>query len=237
MDAAAAELGRPAKPDPPPENDQRIGLPLATLLSALAGYVDAVGYLRLNHVFVSYMSGTTTIFAVAMGGGDAPLWHRAVEVLGLFVVGVVLGSLLGIAARRWHTPAVLAAVAALLAVAPAVPSDPVVPMVLAMGALNAAMEHAGPVHVSLTYVTGTLVKFGRGLAQLVARQTHGASWMAPSLPWIGLFAGAIAGGFAERGMGLAALWPGAGAAVILTSVAAVTVLRAGRRPAGTEAGR
>ncbi len=42
------------------------------------------------------------------------------------------------------------------------------PMVLAMGALNAAMHRAGKVAVSLTFVTGTLVRFGQGFGDFLA---------------------------------------------------------------------
>ena len=37
-------------------------------------------------------------------------------------------------------------------------------MALAMGAENAVFEREGEVHIGLTYMTGTLVKFGQRLA-------------------------------------------------------------------------
>ena len=49
------------------------------------------------------------------------------------------------------------AIAAVLATAPE-------PMVFAMGALNASMHRAGSIGVSLTFVTGVLVRFGQVLA-------------------------------------------------------------------------
>jgi hypothetical protein len=46
------------------------GLVLAALLAALAGMVDVIGYLHLNGLFVSYMSGNSTQLAAALGRGD-----------------------------------------------------------------------------------------------------------------------------------------------------------------------
>ena len=46
------------------------GLVLAGLLAALAGMVDVIGYLHLNGLFVSYMSGNSTQLAAALGQGN-----------------------------------------------------------------------------------------------------------------------------------------------------------------------
>ncbi len=44
-----------------------------------------------------------------------------------------------------------------------------------MGLLNAAMHRAGATGISLTYVTGALVKFGQGLGSLLCRRQEDAS--------------------------------------------------------------
>lgn len=43
---------------------------LAVLLSALAGYVDSLGFLQLGGLFVSFMSGNSTRLAVGISHGD-----------------------------------------------------------------------------------------------------------------------------------------------------------------------
>ncbi|MGC1301980.1 MAG: DUF1275 family protein, partial [Caulobacteraceae bacterium] len=57
-------------------------LVLAVALTAIAGWVDAVGFLRLGSLFVSFMSGNTTEMAAAFVGG------RALE--GWTAAGIVL---------------------------------------------------------------------------------------------------------------------------------------------------
>ena len=40
----------------------------AALLSGLAGFVDAIGFIKLGGFFVSFMSGNSTRLAVALAG-------------------------------------------------------------------------------------------------------------------------------------------------------------------------
>ena len=54
--------------------ESRRNLLLACALSALAGYVDSIGYLHLGGLFVSFMSGNSTRWASAsrMAAGPRP---------------------------------------------------------------------------------------------------------------------------------------------------------------------
>jgi len=65
---------------------------LACALSALAGYVDGIGFIHLGGLFVSFMSGNSTRMGVSLADGH---WHDAAQALGLialFVVGAALGA-------------------------------------------------------------------------------------------------------------------------------------------------
>ena len=182
---------------------------LAIGLSALAGYVDAIGFIELGGFFVSFMSGNST----RLGVGLIERSHDAAIAGGLiatFVVGVIAGSLTGKFAGSHRRPVVLMLVAALLTVAAAcaaIGSTPiaVVAMVLAMGAENSVFEHGDDVHIGLTYMTGALVKFGqRAAAALIGGDRF--AWAPYILLWAGLVAGAIAGALTYAWIGLAGLW-------------------------------
>ena len=50
--------------------DSRANIALACALSALAGYVDAIGFLHLGGLFVSFMSGNSTRMGVSLAEGN-----------------------------------------------------------------------------------------------------------------------------------------------------------------------
>jgi uncharacterized membrane protein YoaK (UPF0700 family) len=195
---------------------------LAIGASALAGYVDAIGFLSLGGFFVSFMSGNSTRLAVGLAG--VPIEALiAGRLIASFVLGVVAGSLLGRMAGERRRPVVLALVAAVLATAAAVgelgaPDIAVLFVAAAMGAENTTFERDGEVSIGLTYMTGTLVKLGQRIAGAL---TGGArlAWAPYLLLWLGLVTGAVAGAFAWQLTGLAGLWLAAAGALGLAGAA------------------
>ena len=79
-------------------------------------------------------------------------------------------------------------------------------MVLAMGALNASLRRAGNIPISLTFVTGALVRFGQGLADFLTRRVTGFNWLLQATPWVGLIAGATLGTIVYGRIGETAIW-------------------------------
>ncbi|MGX1693527.1 YoaK family protein [Brevundimonas naejangsanensis] len=193
---------------------------LALLLAALAGYVDSLGFLHLGGVFVSFMSGNTTRLAVNLAGGR---WDEAVGVaaiLILFVMGAMIGALIAGGQGPRSRSRVLMLEAALLAgaaVAAGVGATPVTIglMVLAMAAENSVFLRDGEVGVSLTYMTGTLVKTGHALAAAL-RGGERFAFRPYLVLWAGLGGGAMLGALVYHGVGLIALWPAAGFALVLS---------------------
>ena len=195
------------------------GLVLAMLLAGLAGIVDAIGYLHLNGLFVSFMSGNSTQLAVALGQGNLAQAGAIAGLIALFVLGAAAGQALADFTGRWHMTWVLICVAILLAIG-AIIGAAAEPMVFAMGAMNAAMRRAGSTPVSLTFVTGTLVRFGQGLADFLARRARGWIWSAQATPWLGMVVGATIGGAAYMQFGEAATWVPVGLAGLLAACSA-----------------
>ncbi|HEY4972691.1 MAG TPA: YoaK family protein [Steroidobacteraceae bacterium] len=202
---------------------------LACALSALAGYVDAIGFLQLGGLFVSFMSGNSTRMGVSLAEGQ---WSSALESLGLvalFVIGAAGGSLIVLGRGANRQPWVLLVEALLLgAAALAYGLDQsnvaVAAIVLAMGLENAVFQIQGGGGLGLTYVTGALVKVGQLAASALA---GGARWgWAPNLLlWAALVAGSWCGAAAYHWINLGAIWFASAAALALSAVVAVTVHR------------
>lgn len=181
---------------------------LAFWLTALAGYVDAVGFLMLGGFFVSFMSGNTT----RMSSGiihHAADWQLAGFLIFSFFLGVIAGSLTGRIARRRHR-AVLMLVAVGLCIAALCSSIGLVlvaaaMMAFAMGGMNATFERDGEVQIGLTYMTGTIVKAGQRIAGALMGEDP-AAWRPHALLWISLSFGAVAGASTFRWLHGWALW-------------------------------
>lgn len=152
------------------------GSPRAALvLAAAAGFVDVVGYLRLDRLFVAHMSGNSARLGVALGGGDLATAATVAFAVVVFVLGIGGGTALGeVLLRRGSRRAVAVLVGVeilLLAILLAGErlageigrgSGPfyalAAPAVLAMGVQTAALRRVGGRSVHTTYVSGVLTR-------------------------------------------------------------------------------
>jgi uncharacterized membrane protein YoaK (UPF0700 family) len=212
--------------------DSRRNIALACALSALAGYVDGIGYLHLGGLFVSFMSGNSTRMGVSLAQGHWLDAAKAFGLIALFVIGAAAGSLIVLGRGANRQPWVLLVEALLLAGAALCyafgqSSAAVAAIVLAMGMENAVFQIDGGAGLGLTYVTGALVKVGQLVA---AALTGGARWAwAPnSLLWAALVAGSLCGALAYHWINLNAIWFAAAAALALSGVTAFLTQRDGR---------
>lgn len=192
---------------------------LAIGLAVLAGFVDALGFLKLGGLFVSFMSGNSTRLAVGIAR-HVPGSLFAGALIAAFVGGVMSGAAVGRLAGPWRKQAVLGVLAVELALAAAGArlTGGVAPtsllMAFAMGSANAVFERDGEVSIGVTYMTGTLVKFGQHLAAALAGGPRYA-WAPYLMLWLGLVAGAMTGAAIFPILGLHALWIAAAAATVL----------------------
>lgn len=209
--------------------DSHRNIALACALSALAGYVDAIGFLHLGGLFVSFMSGNSTRLGVSLADGQ---WETAAGAFGLivlFVVGAAGGSLLVLGRGLHRQPWVLFAEALLLAIAALAyalrqPTVAIAAIVLAMGLENAVFQIHGGAGLGLTYVTGALVKVGQLLADaLMGGPRFG--FLPNLLLWAALVFGSLCGALVYHWMNLGAIWFAAAFALALAAIVAASVHR------------
>jgi uncharacterized membrane protein YoaK (UPF0700 family) len=163
----------------------RVGLALVASLSVLAGMTDAIGFMASGD-FVSFMSGNTTRLAVAISDGDVGLTVRLVILVATFIVGNALGVVVARFGGRRALPLLLC-IATLLCAAALWPFETQLPALLAaiiaMGMLNAAVEEVNGLPVGLTYVTGALSRFGRGLGRWMLGERRFSGGSAGASSW------------------------------------------------------
>lgn len=214
--------------------NRRWQLGTGLVLTALAGYVDALGFLRLGGLYTSFMSGNTTQFAVYVGETD---WSRTLLPLGLvaaFLTGAILGSVIAILVPdRWATPAVLAFETVLIVTALVIglslpePRAASLAIAAAMGAQNAVLARVKGFRAGTTFVTGALFSFGQKIAEALTRTGTPFGWTGDGIVWLSLLVGALGGALAYRAVNLYALVPPALVAGLLALITLLLVARAG----------
>jgi uncharacterized membrane protein YoaK (UPF0700 family) len=177
------------------------------LLTATAGWVDAVGFVRLQGFYPSFMSGNTTRLGIALSDEQWNVVIIAAAVLALFFAGSVCGGIVATIEARWRLAAVLALEALLLlgALGAALGGrerEALLLLPVAMGVQNAAVYELRP--GATTFVTGTLFRAGYELARAVVGKPD-AAWLPQLLTWISFALGAAAGALGGARWGLLAL--------------------------------
>lgn len=199
-------------------------------LAALAGYLDAVGFIGSGGFFVSFMSGNSTRLAVGIADrSEAAL--LAGGLIGSFLLGAVVAGLVKRLPLRRKERSVLALVAlSLTAAALLVGAELAIPgfmlVAFAMGAVNLVFEADGDVRIGLTYMTGTLVKLGSRIAAALTGQRD-TGWLALLLQWLALVGGAACGAVAFGYGGGAAIWVAVALAWVLLAAKLLGLVRLG----------
>ena len=205
--------------------DSRRNIALACTLSALAGYIDGIGFIHLGGLYVSIMSGYSTRMGVSIAEANWENAANALVLIVLFVAGAAAGSLIVLGRGAYRQSWILLVEALLLAAAALLHAFgystlAIAAIVLAMGLENAVFQIEGGAGLGLTYVTGALVKVG----QLIAAALTGGrrwDWVPNLLLWAALVAGSACGALAYHWINLAAVWFAAALALALSaSVAA-----------------
>lgn len=156
---------------------------LLIALTAVGGYIDAVSYGALGHVFVANVTGSTVLLGFNVAQGHALFALRAYAALAGFLLGVTLGALIDSQRVNDHiwprsvTMALLVEVATFtvfaaigLAYGSGRQHGPVYILLalagLAMGIQSVAIRSLGVVDVTTTYITSTWVGLMAGVARI-----------------------------------------------------------------------
>jgi uncharacterized membrane protein YoaK (UPF0700 family) len=167
---------------------------LLLVLAGVAGYVDAVGYLAFERIFVANMTGNSVLLGIAAVEGHTDATLRSVLALAGFIIGATIGTTLTDARQAeglWPSlvtatvaieSVVLVAVAIAWAVLPhgseATLGTFVVGTAIAMGLQSAAARKLAVPGVSTVVLTSTLTSF---VARAVTHVRH-RRWTDPAPP-------------------------------------------------------
>jgi uncharacterized membrane protein YoaK (UPF0700 family) len=186
-------------------------------LAAMAGLMNAIAVLNLQHQAVSHLTGSTTFMAVELANGQFLLAGKLLAIIVCFVTGAVLsGAIVGDSTlklgRRYGGALVLESLMILLAIplmqGKIFAGDCLIAM--ACGLQNAmASTYSGAI-VRTTHVTGLFTDIGIALGHMVRGERYEGRKIALCAA---LASGFIIGGFGgallfERVSDLALLVPG-----------------------------
>jgi len=171
---------------------------LATALTALAGFLDAVAFIALNHVYVSFMSGNSTHLGISIALGDARNTMSLTLVVIAFVLGTCCGTWLSDNQSGGATVRILAAETAALLGAWILASSgqlasSLVLIAAAMGTQNCLHQLVGGADVGKGFISGALFGLGQALARVANSPSQWRTIGSNILSWGAFVVGAAVG--------------------------------------------
>jgi len=187
-------------------------LPLAFAFAAIAGYADAIGYLRYK-AFAGMMTGNTVLMGLAFFQRADLSAGEYAGVLAIFFVTACIAF----AALRWRSPPMVPLMAEAVALLlPEIVHEPwaIALLVIAMGLQNPLAQRLG-LALSTTFITGDILRFAEGLVGRVVRQGRdAASFAIYGIAWLGYAVGAALGAAGFSALRWPLIVPAAGLAFI-----------------------
>lgn len=182
------------------------GLLFASLATAVAGFLDAVGYSQLDHLYVSFMSGNSTHFGMSLAAGQWSQAASAVYIIAIFVIGTFLGTIILDASPRPLLAILVGEIAfccaAMVMANAGIAATALVLTALMMGMQNVVHQNVGGTDAGKGFITGALF----GLGQALARVASGAGGLAKAAvyasTWLSFIIGVVGGGISILGLGV-----------------------------------
>ncbi|WAT01625.1 YoaK family protein [Rouxiella chamberiensis] len=178
----------------PADRSQELSPIFILFLVSVAGMTDASFYLHSKDLLGVYVTGDTSKMAQFLQKGDVQKVLPLLGIIATFLASTTLAAWLGNRLGRYRAPLLLFVVALFIlatwpASAPDYPYGVVLSLVVAMGVLNQTCSN----EPGVTFITGTLVKLGRGLAGGDFRESFPLA-----LRWLVWFAAAFVGAFLNQ---------------------------------------
>lgn len=176
---------------------------LALTLTALAGFVDAVGYAQLGHLFLSFMSGNTTHLGMSLAASAFGEALSALLLIASFVAGVWFGTILFDRNSTSQLRVVLTAEMIIIVLAIGlgllgVEQVPLMMVTSAMGMQNVLHQSFAAADMGKGFITGSLFSLGQSLA----RKGGAALAAHDSFSWLAFLIGVVLGGVSFSHIGL-----------------------------------
>ncbi len=181
-------------------------VPLIALLHALAGAVDAVGYLMYGRVFVANLTGATVMLAVAILERNGHEVFGRLAVILAFVGGVLVGRLLaralgGAITQRQRVMVLSAESAVLVVFSVWMPHTHTMPWLALLGFMlgiqNTTFQRFGDVRVNTAFITGDLEKLGEAVLNPKQRNPEALVF---ALSWFMYGVGGLLGAVSTRSL-------------------------------------
>lgn len=187
---------------------ERPAFVFATVMTLTAGFVDAIGYTHIGKLYLSFMSGNTTRFGIALAEWDHATILLAGAVIGLFVLGAGLGTLLTDPPARRPMARVMGVEVALFALALGLvvtldDATALLPVAIAMGMQNSVHQVVLKADIGKSFVTGALFSLGQSLARALRGRVPAAEWLVYAASWLSFVAGVALGSLVLMGTTLA----------------------------------
>jgi uncharacterized membrane protein YoaK (UPF0700 family) len=188
-----------------------IGIAVAVLLSASAGAVDIIAYLKFDQVFVANMTGNTVLFASDLVAAQFPKAVNHLLPIVTFLLGVVTARIAVIRLDQPSWPKMgvcLIVISGLWTIAavliPNLGSILIPVLAFTMGAQNASLPRVEKIPVNTAFITGNLEKLGETIAGLLQKRTDRDEqlkiWVVGSI-WAAYALGAAGGALAALHFG------------------------------------
>ncbi|MFG1462461.1 YoaK family protein [Xanthobacter sp. DSM 24535] len=199
----------PSRPPSPamPGALSRHPLVLATLMTASAGFVDAIGYAQAGGLYLSFMSGNSTRFGTALAALDTHLLLGTGMVICAFVIGAMAGTFVIESGVRNHLLAVLAVEILLISgalglVAVGSLRPPLFLIAIAMGMQNSVHQVVAGADVGKSFVTGALFSFGQSIVAVAKGRISVLECAMYGVSWLSFILGVALGALALMVFGL-----------------------------------